>query len=117
MTSLSMHTVAALLFSQMQMGKHVLVVGAGDDAAIGLAMEICWQYERERLHTWQDVGDTSIIPWTGYAYTADHPEQEVTRMDRADMGLMIILDDAVPPWGVYPYGCPVLRVHVDDRYD
>ena len=117
MTGLSQYAGAALLTSRMQKGEHVLVVGARDSEVIGLAVEISRQDDRARFLAWQGVGITSAVSWSGYAYTAEYPDQEVTCMDGASMDLVLILDDAVPPWGVYPYGCPVLRVHVDDSYD
>ena len=118
MTSLSQYAVAALLFSRIQKGEHVLVVGDGDREVIGLAVEICRQDDSGRLHAWQGWSSIHAGSWHGYAYTVDppgRPEQEITCMGGADMDLVLILGDTVPPWGVYPYGCPVLRVNVDDR--
>lgn len=117
MTSLSLYAVAALLVSRMQKGGHVLVVGARADEVIGLAIDISRQDDRERLHARKDMGNTPIAPWTGHVYVTKRPDQEMTCIAGTDMDLVLILGDTVPPWGVYPYGCPVLRVHVDDRDD
>lgn len=117
MPGMSLYATACLLVSRMQKGEHVLVVGPKGEHAIYLAAEICRQDDREQLKDLQGVSVNHIQSWRGYAYTTEQPDQEITCADGASMDLVLILDDAVPPWGIYPYGCPVLRVHVDDSYD
>lgn len=110
------NTLGELLADQMQAGRHVQIVGHSGyySNLTELTRERVWARDESQVMSWQGEVASWTGSWAGVLYEVVDPTQKAPLADSGHMDLVLIIDDAAPPWGVYPYGCPVLRVRIDE---
>lgn len=116
MITCSTNTLVTFLAGQMQLGRNVQVVGSEGiwSHLTALVREQIWREDEKSLHAWAGESVQHTGSWCGVLYESLNPSEEMPRDGGDDMDLVLIIDDAAPPWGVYPYGCPVIRARVDE---